>query len=100
MMVLLKLKMLRECFTLLKKRNAHRVSCVCQDNLGLSPLLLLKTQMGELQHGHGKTYCSPFRSSCEVVLFCPFFFPYCHFPFSHCFLWLGHTHKVQLLAGS
>lgn len=79
--------MLGECFTVLKERNAHRVSCVYQDNFGLSPLLLLKTQMGELQRGDHKTDCSPFRSSCEVVL-ASFF--YClPFPFFSLFSLAG-----------
>lgn len=90
MMVFLKLNMLSDCFSLLKERNAHRVSCVYQDNSGLSPLLLLKIQMGELQHGHHKTYCSPFRSFCEVVFL---FFFYClPFPFFSLFS-LARPHK-------
>jgi len=53
-MVFLKLKMLRECLTLLRERNARSVSlaCVCrgEDNPKLSPLLSLKTQMEKVQH--------------------------------------------------
>lgn len=93
--------MLSERFTLLKRKKCPQgfLNCVCnRTTWGCPHCSCSKPRWENCSMANAKPAVPSLGYLARLFRF---FFPTAfHFPSSHCFLWLGQTHEVQLLAGS